>query len=177
MSSPGGPQQPYNDQFGQQGGYPPPGAQPGGFPPPAQPGGFPPPQQGGFAPTQAGGFPPPGPAPQPVRSGGGMRRRIITTVFALVVIGGLAAVGAFLNRDAASKAKVGDCVQQQGSNDLKVVKCGDAKADYKVVGRVEDKTQVEASLSACDSFPDAESAYWEGESGKKGLVLCLAPIK
>jgi len=177
MSSPGGPQQPYNDQFGQQGGYPPPGAQPGGFPPPAQQGGFPPPQQGGIAPPQAGGFPPPGPAPQPVRSGGGARRRIITIVVALVVIGGLVAVGAFLNRDAASKAKVGDCVQQQGSNDLKVVKCDDSSADFKVVGRVENKTQVEASLSACDSFPDAESAYWEGEQGKKGLVLCLAPIK
>jgi hypothetical protein len=106
-----------------------------------------------------------------------MRRRIITIVVALVVIGGLAAVGTYLNRDAASKAKVGDCVQQQGSNDLKVVKCDDANADYKVVGRVENKTQVEAGLSACDAFPDAESAYWEGEQGKKGLVLCLAPAK
>ena len=195
MSSPGGPQQPYNDQFGQQGGFPPPGSQPGGFPPPAQHGGFPPPQQGGGfpppqqggfpppqqggfpPPQQGGGFPPPGPAPQPVRRGGGMRRRIITIVVALVVIGALAAVGAYLNRDAASKAKVGDCVQQSGSNDLKVVKCDDANADYKVVGRVDDKTQTEASLSACDPFPDAESAYWEGEQGKKGLVLCLAPAK
>jgi hypothetical protein len=169
MSSPGGPQQPYpNDQFGQQGGFPPPGAQPGGFPPPAQQGGFPPPQGGGF---------PPGPAPQPARRGGGMRRRIITIVVALVVIGGLAAVGTFLNRDAASKAKVGDCVQQEGTNDLKVVKCDDAAADFKVVGRVEDKTQSEASLSACDPFADTESAYWEGEPGKKGLVLCLAPVK
>jgi hypothetical protein len=170
MSSPGGPQQPYpSDQFGQQGGFPPPGAQPGGFPPPQQGGGFPPPQ--------GGGFPPPGPAPQPARRGGGIRRRIITIVIALVVIGGLAAVGAYLNRDAASKAKVGDCVQQEGSNDLKVVKCDDAAADYKVVGRVDNKTQSEAGLSACDPFPDAESAYWEGESGEKGLVLCLAAAK
>lgn len=169
MSSPGGPQQPYpNDQFGQQGGGSPP-PEPGGFPPPAQPGGFPPPQ--------GGSFPPAGPAPQPARSGGGMRRRIITIVVALVVLGGIAAVGAYLNRDAASKAKVGDCVTQEGANDLKVVECGDASADFKVVGRVEDKTQSEASLGACEPFADAESAYWEGESGKKGLVLCLAPAK
>ena len=105
-----------------------------------------------------------------------MRRRIITIVVALVVIGGIAAVSTYLNRDAASKAKVGDCVQQEGSNDLKVVKCDDAAADYKVVGRVDNKTQSEAGLSACDPFPDAESAYWEGETGKDGLVLCLAAV-
>jgi hypothetical protein len=93
------------------------------------------------------------------------------------VVGGLVAVGLYFGRDAASKAKVGDCVQQQGSNDLKVVKCDDTKANFKVVGRVEDKTQVEASLGACDDFPDAQSAYWEGKSGEKGLVLCLAPVK
>jgi hypothetical protein len=169
MSSPGGPQQPYpNDQFGQQGGFPPPGGQPGGgFPPPAQ--------QGGFPPPQGGGFPPPGPA-QPARRGGA-GRLIVILVVAVVVIGGLIALGVFLNRDAASSAKVGDCVQQSGGDDIKVVKCDDANADYKVVGRVENKTQVEASLSACDPFPDAESAYWEGKPGEKGLVLCLAAVK
>jgi hypothetical protein len=167
MSSPGGPQQPYpNDQFGQQGGFPPPGGQQGGFPPPEQ--------QGGFPPPQGGGFPPPGPA-QPARRGGA-GRLIVILVVALVVIGGLIALGVVLNRDAASNAKVGDCVQQSG-DDIKVVKCDDTNAAYKVVGRVEDKTQVEARLSACDSFPDAESSYWEGKPGEKGLVLCLAPVK
>jgi hypothetical protein len=171
MSTPGGPQQPHqNEQFGQQGGFPPPGdAQPGGFPPPNQPGQFPPP-------NQAGGFPP-GPPPQQASRGGGMRKRIVTIVIALVVIGGIAAVSAFLNRDAASKAKVGDCVSQEGSDDLSVVKCGDAKAKFKVVGRVENKTQAEAGVNACGPFVDqgATQAYWEGEQGKKGLVLCLAP--
>jgi hypothetical protein len=177
MSSPGGPQQPYpNDQFGQQGGFPPPGGQPGEFPPPAQQGGFPPPPQGGgFPPPQGGGFAPPGPAPQPARRGGA-GRLIVILVVVVVVIGGLITLGVFLNRDAASNAKVGDCVQQSG-DDVSVVKCDDTNADFKVVGRVEDKTQVEASLSACDPFPDAESLYWEGKPGEKGLVLCLAPIK
>jgi hypothetical protein len=106
-----------------------------------------------------------------------MRRRIITIVVALVVLGGIAAVGAYLNRDAANKANVGDCVTQEGANDLKVVECTDASADFKVVGRVEDKTQSEASLGACDDYPETESAYWEGKPGEKGLVLCLAPAK
>jgi hypothetical protein len=174
LSSPGAPQQPYpSDQFGQQGGFPPPGGQPGGFPPPAQAGGFPPPQDGGLPPQQ-GGFPP-GPAPQPPRRSGGGRRLITRFVIIAVVIGGLVALGIYLNRDAASSAKVGDCVTQEGNNELKVVKCDDASADFKVVGRVENKTRVEASLNACDAFPDAQQAYWEGKQGEKGLVLCLAP--
>ncbi len=166
MSSPSGPQQPYpSDQFGQQGGSPPPGGQPGGFPPP---------QDGGFQPPQ-GGFPP-GPAPQPPRRSGGGRRLITRLVIIAVVIGGLIALGIYFNRDAASSAKVGDCVTQEGSNELKVVKCDDAGADFKVVGRVEDKTRAEASLNACDSFPDAQQVYWEGKQGEKGLVLCLGPV-
>jgi hypothetical protein len=103
-----------------------------------------------------------------------LRRKWLLIVIALVVIGGIAAVSAYFNRDAASKANVGDCVQQEGSNDLKVVPCDDANADFKVVGRVEDKRQSDTD-SACDPFPDAQSAYWEGETGKEGLVLCLAP--
>jgi hypothetical protein len=168
MSSPPGPQQPFpNDPQ-----FPPPSGQPGQFPPPAGD-----PSQGGFPPPQGGGFPP-GPAPQPARRGGA-GRAIVILVVVLVVVGGLAAAGWYFSRDAANKANVGDCVQQQGSDDLKVVDCASADADYKVVGRVEDKTQTEASLGACDDFTDqgAESAYWEGESGKKGLVLCLAPAK
>jgi hypothetical protein len=168
MSSPPGPQQPFpnNPQF------PPPSEQPGQFPPA---GGDP--NQGGFPPPPGGSFPP-GPAPQPARRGGA-GRAIVILVVVLVVVGGLIGAGIYLNRDAANKAKVGDCVAQQGSDDLKVVECGSADADFKVVGRVEDKTQTEASLGACDAFVDqgAEQAYWEGEPGKKGLVLCLAPAK
>jgi hypothetical protein len=56
------------------------------------------------------------------------------------------------------------------------VKCDDASATYKVVGRVDDKTEVEASLDACDAFVSqgATQVYWQGKSGAKGLVLCLA---
>lgn len=168
MSSPSGPQQPFPNDPQQ---FPPPAGQPGQFPPPGdgQPGGFPPPQ-GGFQ---------PGPPPQPARQGGGWKKRVISILVGLVVLAGIAGVSLYLNRDAANKAKVGDCVSQEGSDDLKVVECSSGDADYKVVGRVEDKTQTEAGISACGPFVEqgAEQAYWEGESGKKGLVLCLAPNK
>jgi hypothetical protein len=167
MSSPSGPQQPFpNDPQ-----FPPPAGQQGQFPPPGDPN-----QQGGFPPPQ-GGFQG-GPPPQPPRSGGGWKKRVISIVIGLVVLGGIFAATTYFNRDAANKAKVGDCVQQNGSDDLKVVDCGSSDADFKVVGRVEDKTQTEAGISACGPFVEqgAEQAYWEGERGKKGLVLCLGPV-
>ena len=168
MSSPSGPQQPFPNDPQQQ--FPPAG-QPGQFPPPGegQPGGFPP---------QGGGFQP-GPPPQPVRQGGGWKKRVASIAVGLVVLAGIAGVSWYMNRDAANKAKVGDCVSQEGTNDLKVVECTSAEADFKVVGRVEDKTQSEAGDTVCGPFVDqgAEQAYWEGEAGKKGLVLCLAPNK
>jgi hypothetical protein len=153
MSSPGGPQQPPNEQFGQQGGYPPPGGAQPGFPPPG------PGQQG--------------PPPRPARSGSPKRTLITLAVLAVLVIAAIGA-GIYFNRDAASSAKVGDCMKQEGANELTVVKCDDAAAEFKVVGRVEDKSQSEATASACDAFATAEQVYWEGKQGEKGLVLCLA---
>jgi hypothetical protein len=150
MSSPPGPQQPYPND---------PSAQPGGFPPPGQP---------------QGGFPPPGGQPQPARRGSARRTLITLAVLAVLVVGGIAA-GIYFNRNAASSAKVGDCVSQEGTNELEVVPCTDAKADFKVVGRVEDKSQGDTD-GACEPFTEAESAYWEGKQGAKGLVLCLGPV-
>ena len=63
-----------------------------------------------------------------------------------------------------------------GANSVKIVKCDDASATFKVVGRVDDKTEVDASIDACDSYASqgAVSVYWQGTSGGKGMVLCLA---
>ena len=46
-----------------------------------------------------------------------------------------------------------------------------------MVGKLENKTMVDASLDACAPFPKATSSYWEGKSGEVGLVLCLAPVE
>lgn len=78
-----------------------------------------------------------------------------------------------------STAKVGDCVRQTGADAVQVVACTDSRAEFKVVGRVENKTEVEASLNACDPFADlgAAQAFWSGQAGKTGYVLCLAKTR
>ena len=103
------------------------------------------------------------------------RRRVVSIVTIVVVLAIIGVVLYFTRSNAASTA-VGDCVAQTGSNSISKVACDDPKATFKVVGRVEDKTQIESSISACKDFQGAESSYWEGEFGKKGLVLCLAKI-
>ena len=136
-----------------------------------------PPQQpnpGGDAPWTPGSQPtppPPPPAPAARRSRGRKIGGIVFTVLVFVVIAG---VSWFLRQDDAISAKVGDCLKQTGDNSVEVVACSDAAATLKVVGRVENKTQVEAQISACSGIEGAESTYWEGEQGEKGLVLCLA---
>jgi len=123
---------------------------------------------------------PPQPAPgQPVVPGkvrNPQRRQRIVGIVTVVVI--LAILGGVLwaTRHNEASAKVGDCMKQTGENSLEVVKCDDPKASFKVVGKVEDKTQTEAQFSACDPFEaqKPESVFWQGKPGEKGFVLCLA---
>jgi hypothetical protein len=100
----------------------------------------------------------------------------VTIVIAVVILAALVGIPLYLARDDADTAKVGDCVAQTGSSSVHVVACNDATAEYKVVGRVEDKTETEAGISACGPFEEqgAEQSYWQGERGKQGFVLCLA---
>ncbi len=120
--------------------------------------------------------PGPGQPVPPVKAANPKRRQrivsLVTIVVILVILGGVL----WATRHNASSAKVGDCMKQTGTDSLEVVKCDDPKAVYKVVGKVDDKTQIEAQFSACDPFKaqNPESVYWEGESGKTGYVLCLA---
>jgi hypothetical protein len=111
-----------------------------------------------------------GPPPRP-------RKGKIGRVIALIVIvGGIGGAVWYGTHTAPASAAVGDCVTQTGSDSLAKVSCGDKAAQFKVDGRLDNKTMVDASLDACAAFPKATSAYWEGESGKPGLVLCLEPV-
>ncbi len=101
------------------------------------------------------------------------RQKIVLAVFLVLVVLFFVAVWV-LTRDNGENAQVGNCVTESGSNYVKIVDCGDAKATLKVVGRVENKTESEARGNACDAFPDAEQVFWEGKSGQSGMVLCLA---
>ncbi|MGI5242444.1 LppU/SCO3897 family protein [Dactylosporangium sp. CA-139066] len=115
---------------------------------------------------------PPMAPPQPAKKGGAGLRIIIAIVVLVVIGGGVW----FFNRDAALKANVGDCLHQKGANDLAIVKCDSADADFSVLGKVENKRETETD-AACDQFQDATNTYWEGESGKEGTVLCLKATK
>jgi hypothetical protein len=117
------------------------------------------------------GAPPPPPAPVARPSRG---RKIGGIIVAVLILAGIAGFSWFMSRDDATNAKVGDCLKQTGDNSVQVVDCSDSEATLKVVGRVEDKTQIEGQLSACDGVEGTESSYWEGKQGEKGLVLCLA---
>jgi hypothetical protein len=119
----------------------------------------------------------PAPAQRPVAAGGSRRRQVIVLVVLVLVTGALLGGVWFATRSHPENAKVGDCVQQTGSDSIKIVNCSDSKADLKVVGRVEDKTRAEAGYglsTVCDAYQDAEQMFWQGEQGKKGFVLCLA---
>jgi hypothetical protein len=148
------------------GGYPPPG---GGYPPPAPGGAYPPPAPGGAYPPMA-----PMPPAKPKKA----RRGIITLVVTLVVVAVVAIIGVLANRDSPKQTAVGDCMSGQTAETLKKVACTDSTAEWKVVGRVGNKTESEAKPeTACTQWPETDSAYWEGKPGESGFVLCLAPIK
>ncbi|MEJ3654672.1 hypothetical protein WEH80_17025 [Actinomycetes bacterium KLBMP 9759] len=118
--------------------------------------------------------PAPGPPPRVRRS-----KKWLGWVVALLVLAGLGGAGYwFIGRTAPAAAAVGDCVAERGTDDVAVVPCGDPSAAFRVVGRLEDRTMIDASLFACTPFPDATSSYWQGKQGvgELGLVLCLAPV-
>ena len=110
-------------------------------------------------------------------------RNMATRVVVALVVIGVVAGGGWAWRQfngAASTAAVGDCVQQSGSQNVKVVSCSDSSAAYKVVGKVDnvaepfDDTQTTA---ICKPFAATTSAFWEGNSqGAQGYMLCLGPV-
>lgn len=92
----------------------------------------------------------------------------------------IAAGSWWARQDDPDSAAVGDCVARDGADSVKVVDCTDPASAFKVVGKVDDKTQAQFSAgsgSICKPFKGAKSAFWKGESGGSGYVLCLAPVK
>ena len=124
--------------------------------------------------------PPPYPMPPPVglppKKRGGLKLALrvgIPLVFlAIVVVAGLTAT-------TAKNSNVGDCLKGNSANADSVtsVTCG-PEADYKIVGKVPDQSKLALSFGgACDPFPTASAAYWEGVESSKGTLLCLEDVK
>lgn len=130
------------------------------------------PEPTGPVPPQAGVPGPPRAAPAAPKKSK-RRQRIVLTVFLILVAAVLALVWV-ATRSNGENAQVGNCVTESGENYVKIVDCGTPEATLKVVARVEDKTQIEAQISACTPYPDADQVFWEGKEGETGVVLCLA---
>jgi hypothetical protein len=134
-------------------------------------------------PQYYGTLPPqqPGPmAPPPQQPRNMRKRRIIALVVLLLVVGGIGIAAWSSAKSSPDAAGVNDCVSKTGDNSVKKVSCTDGSATYRVVGKVEHKTQVDFSMSSatiCKPFTGAQTAYWRGEVGKAGYILCLAPVK
>jgi hypothetical protein len=141
--------------------------------PPTQPQGYP------AGPGAPGAGPQPGYPPAPPQQ----KKKFPVRIVVGLVIAAVVIVGVFVGKQLTGDpdtAGVGDCMAGSSAENLKVVKCTDAKAQYKVVGKVENKSQTDFSINSagiCKAYPTAESAFWKGERGGKGYVLCLGPNK
>lgn len=139
--------------------------------PPTQPQGYP------AGPGAPGAGPQPGYPPAPPQQ---KKKFPVRIVVGLVIAAVVIVIVLVLRQSDPDSAKVGDCMAGSSAENLKVVKCTDAKAQYKVVGKVENKSQTDFSINSagiCKAYPTAESAFWKGERGGKGYVLCLGPNK
>jgi hypothetical protein len=104
------------------------------------------------------------------------RRSVVGIVIAVVFVAGVVALVLYLRTTSPSGAAVGDCLQRGSGDSVTIVACDDPSAEFEVVGRVEDQTEIEAGITSCSPFEEQGSTqvYWEGEQGGTGFVLCLA---
>ncbi|MFB9908066.1 LppU/SCO3897 family protein [Allokutzneria oryzae] len=114
------------------------------------------------------------PAAKPKRS---PAKLVVSILVPLVVIG----IGVFGYLNSVGKSsQVGDCLSGDVSDadNIKKVDCGPG-ANFKVVGKVEDKLQSEAGENGavCAPFAATGAFYWEGRQGGKGTFLCLEELK
>ncbi|MFF1275019.1 hypothetical protein ACFVZC_16620 [Streptomyces marokkonensis] len=135
------------------------------------------PPQGGF-PQQAGqpGFPPPG-APVPPQQGRKISFKMIKNIVIVLIVAGVAIGGYIASRDDADTAAVGDCMHRgstdDNSPDLEVVDCGDAKAQYTVLAKIEGNFSGLTAQTKCETAAkDFEYVYTE-TNGSKSFLLCL----
>ncbi|MEY9966760.1 hypothetical protein ABIA33_004825 [Streptacidiphilus sp. MAP12-16] len=115
---------------------------------------------------------------QAVSAGRNMATRVVVVLIVIGVVTGAGYIWKQMN-GAPSTAAVGDCVQDSGSQNIKVVSCTDPKAGYKVVGKVDHVAEPSSDLQTtmiCKPFAAATTAFWEGNSaGADGYILCLGP--
>jgi hypothetical protein len=145
------------------------------------------PPQGGY-PQQPGqpGVPVQGGAPYapvpPQPSGRKLSFKTIKNIVIVVAVAGIAIGGWITSRDDANTASVGDCMHRGSTNDnnpdLEVVECSDAKAQFKVLAKIEGSYMTETLASSkCEAeAKDFQYTYTESGDGKD-FLLCLQDYK
>ncbi|MGW5617434.1 LppU/SCO3897 family protein [Streptomyces sp. NPDC003877] len=145
------------------------------------------PPQGGY-PQQPGqpGVPAQGGAPYasvpPQPSGRKLSFKTIKNIVIVVAVAGIAIGGWITSRDDANTASVGDCMHRGSTNDnnpdLEVVECSDAKAQFKVLAKIEGSYMTETLASSkCEAeAKDFQYTYTESGDGKD-FLLCLQDYK
>ncbi|GGX12209.1 hypothetical protein GCM10010297_37010 [Streptomyces malachitofuscus] len=135
------------------------------------------PPQGGF-PQQAGqpGFPPPG-APVPPQQGRKLSFKMIKNIVIVLIVAGVAIGGYIASQDDANTAAVGDCMHRGSTNDndpdLEVVDCGDTKAQYKVMAKIEGNFSGLTAQSKCEAEAKGFQYVYTETNGSKSFLLCL----
>jgi uncharacterized protein HemX len=140
-------------------------------------------------PADAFGTPPPPPVEQPKKKGG--LAKILggaaAVIVAICVAAGIFAVKNYLNEDATKEAQTGNCIanlpdvaegEEKEAPNAEVVDCTDAKAAYKVEGRVDNVTESQAGAAdVCKAYEAAVATYTAIDPNKKsGYVLCLSEV-
>lgn len=151
----------------------------------------PPPQGNPFAQGQPAAapqapFPPQGAAPYapvpPQPSGRKLSFKTIKNIVIVIAVATIAVVGYITSRDDANTAAVGDCMHRGSTSDnnpdLEVVKCDDAKAQFKVLAKIEGSYLTETLASSkCEAeAKDFQYTYTESGDGKD-FLLCLKDYK
>lgn len=144
--------------------------------------------RGAWRPSPPRYVPPPPPPIEPpplvsrAEAAAARRKGLAGRVTLILLVAGLAALvvlGISQARTSAVTAGVGDCLTGGAdATDITKVDCGAPEAGYTVVGKLEDKSELDAQLSACDEFADATRVYWEGKRRvtSVGTVLCMKEI-
>jgi hypothetical protein len=83
----------------------------------------------------------------------------------------------YFGLDEPNQAAVGNCMAGQSASDRRIVECGDSSAEWKVLGRLEGKTEADHNDEACSAYPEtAASFYQDGRRFSKGFILCLGLV-
>jgi hypothetical protein len=131
---------------------------------------------GAWAPPQDGASA----APQPEEQKSGAKKWLGVGV--AVLAAGVIGLGALTGWFGAGDPEVGDCVQATGENEVEVVDCDAAEAQYEIVG-IDEQEMTRSEFDAapiediCVDFAETEGALWFGDMiTEPGTIYCAAAV-